>query len=149
MKPHPDFADLALPRTFDLPSFRLTPLDPAVAEEDYGVVMESSEVLSGIFGGTWPNGLTLEDNRVDMGWHEREFTARRSFSWVVRDKSGTYVGCAYIFPLIGERGVADAVTWVRAHPNRRETGASLVEEFKQWCVESLPKNVALLWKTSP
>ena len=59
MEPHPDFADTELPREARLPSFLLTPLAPAVAEEDFEAVTSSALVLKGVFGDDWPEGLTL------------------------------------------------------------------------------------------
>ena len=103
MKPHPDFAGIDLPRECDLGGFRLTPLSPDHVEEDYAAVMSSADVLRGLFD-DWPDGLTLEDDLIDLAWHEREFTTRRSFAWIIRDGEGSYLGCAYVFPAPGERG---------------------------------------------
>ncbi|MDJ1009262.1 MAG: hypothetical protein QNJ13_15710 [Paracoccaceae bacterium] len=149
MDPHPDFAETALPRSAQLPSFRLTPLGPEVAEEDYEAVMSSADVLRGVFGDDWPLGLTLADNRVDMGWHDREFTACRSFAWVVRSPGGEYLGCAYVYPAIGARGAADVVTWVRDVADRAEVMRAFNTEFADWLAPFVPAGVALTWRSSP
>lgn len=149
MVPHPDFAESSLPRTADLPGFRLTPLGPDVAEEDFEAVVASTDVLKGCFGDTWPEGLTLVDNRIDMGWHEREFTARRSFAWVVRGPEGGYLGCAYLYPAIGGRGTAEVVTWVRAMEGREAVAARFNAAFAEWLAPHIPETVRLSWRSSP
>lgn len=149
MQPHPDFADVALPRDFRLGSFHLTPLSPAQTEEDYGAVMAAAPVITGVFGGDWPQGLTLEDNRVDMGWHDREFTARRSFAWILRDEADDYIGCFYIYPDIGARGRATAVFWLCDVPDRLQVATELKALLEAWMAESLPSGIALTWQTSP
>ena len=64
-------------------------------------------------GGDWPDGLTLEENRIDLCWHLREFQNNRSFAWIVRDAAGAYLGCAYVFPDFGGDG-AQVSVWMRA-----------------------------------
>ena len=142
MEPHPDFAGLDLPRSFDLPSFGMTPLSPAELDEDFEVVTSSEAVLVGLFG-TWPEGLTREANLVDLAWHEREFTLRRSFSWIARSKSGRYLGCAYLFPSPGARGQAQLVVWIRDMPGRAERQAELLSEMQGWLGTRLPPGIAL------
>lgn len=149
MDPHPDFAETTLPREADLPGFRLTPLGPSVAEEDYEAAMASVADVSGVFGDPWPEGLTLEENRIDMGWHEREFTARRSFAWVVRSPDGTYLGCAYIYPELGRRGAADVIVWLRTMAGRDQMIGDVVRVLRAFFAEHVPDSVVLTWRTSP
>ena len=100
---HPAFEGRTIPAEATLGAYRLTLLGVDVVEEDYAVVMESAAELEGFFGDRWPRGLTLEENRIDLAWHQREFDQGRSFAWVVRDPArgappGRYLGCAYVFP---------------------------------------------------
>lgn len=148
MQPHPDFADTDLPRSFEIGAYRLTPLSMAQTEEDFAVVTDSAPVLTEIFG-DWPAGLTLEDNRVDLAWHDREFTARRSFSWIIRDEGDAYLGCFYVFPELGRRGYADAVIWLRRMDTRTEIATDLFPRLTDWAQNALPASVALSWTTSP
>ena len=148
MQPHPDFVGAALPRAFALADFRLTPLSPDFTEEDYEAVMSSSADLKG-FSGSWPEGLTLEDNRIDLAWHEREFTSNRSYSWIIRDDAGAYLGCFYIYPDIGGRGRAQAALWIRTMEERAPLARTLKEALVQWCQVVLPAQIALDWKCSP
>jgi hypothetical protein len=111
--PHPDFADAPLPQLMTLGAFHLSPLTQACVEEDFEAVTASAALLSGLFGGAWPAGLTLEDNATDLHWHKREFSTARSFAWVVRDAAGGYLGCAYLYPDIGARGHGKGYVWLR------------------------------------
>ena len=55
--------------------------------KDYDAVMSSVEHLketySAIWGSDWPEGLTLEEDLIDLGWHQREFTLCNSFAYTV------------------------------------------------------------------
>lgn len=149
MKPHPDFSAVVLPRNFALGDFRFTPLSPEFTEEDFEVVTSSSVDLKGFFDDDWPTGLTLDSNRIDLAWHEREFTTSRSFSWIVRDESGLYLGCFYIFPEIASRGHATAALWIKAMERRGEILDAVAQLLQDWCKEALPETVSLTWKYSP
>ncbi len=140
MDPHPDFADVELPRSFDLSSFSMTPLTAAQVDEDYDAVMSSAHVLKGTFG-DWPDGLTHADDLTDLHWHDREFTCRRSFSWIARDQTGQYLGCAYLFPELGTRGRARLVTWVRDIPERDALNIALETEMRDWLQSRLPGGI--------
>ncbi|WP_300034290.1 hypothetical protein [uncultured Roseobacter sp.] len=85
MKPHPDFEAIDIPMTLTLGAYQLDILTSADVEVDFDAVTRSKSVLKGLFGPAWPEGLTFEDNLTDLHWHHREFTAKRSFAWVIRD----------------------------------------------------------------
>lgn len=78
---HPEFV---FPDTFEAHCFVLSMLTIHDVVHDYDAVMSSAEHLkanySDVYGRTWPAGLTLEEGLVDLGWHQREFTVRRSFA---------------------------------------------------------------------
>jgi len=71
--------------------------------KDYDAVMSSLNHLQGIFGpnSTWPEAdLTLEQDLIDLGWHQKEFQIRSSFAYTVVSPDETRVlGCLYIFPV--------------------------------------------------
>ena len=51
-------------------------------------------------GGNWPTGPVSEDyNYIDLVWHELEFREASSFTYVVRDTAGAYLGCSYLYPM--------------------------------------------------
>ena len=146
--PHPDFADVNWPRHFALAVFQLTPLAPDCVDEDYEAVLATAPLLDGIFGG-WPEGLTREANLIDLAWHEREFTARRSFSWILRDDGATYIGCFYLFPHLGTRGCATAAMWLCDIPNRLAIAQALKMELDSWLADNLPRSIDVTWVTRP
>ena len=146
--PHPDFADVDLPRDVTIGAFHLTPLSPDFVDEDMAAVLDTGSLMDGIFG-DWPAGLTREDNAIDLAWHEREFTVRRSFSWILRDAADTYIGCVYLFPELGCRGKANVKIWLCNIPDRATVAADLKAELGGWFTKVLPPGIALTWITRP
>lgn len=144
MDPHPDFAGVTLPRDVDLSPFALTPLTMAQVDEDFAAVTGAAHVLGGLWG-TWPEGLTREDDLIDLAWHDREFSLGRSFSWIVRDGEGNYIGCAYLFPDPGARGSAQVVTWLCDLPDRVARLDALNAALAGWFDRVLPAGIALRW----
>ncbi|MFK7752969.1 MAG: hypothetical protein AB8B51_10490 [Sedimentitalea sp.] len=138
MKPHPDFDALDVPMSVTLGVYHLEVLTGADVEEDFEAVTRSQSVLQGIFGPTWPEGLTLESNLTDLHWHHREFTTKRSFAWIIRDAAGTYLGCAYLFPVIGAIGAGEATFWVADAPDRLAHLAAFGPLYERWLKELLP-----------
>ena len=55
--------------------------------KDYDAVISSVEHLKSTFSviseDDWPEGLTLEEDLIDLGWHQREFTLGFSFAYTV------------------------------------------------------------------
>ncbi len=146
--PHPDFAEVNWPRQFALGAFQLTPLAPDYVDEDFEAVLATAPLLDGIFG-SWPEGLTREGNLIDLAWHEREFTARRSFSWILRDEGETYIGCFYLFPHLGTRGFATAALWLCDVPNRLGVAQELKTGLGSWLSDNLPRSIDVTWVTRP
>jgi hypothetical protein len=145
MQPHPDFAGRIPPRSADLVLFRLAPLAPDAAEEDFAVVTRSAPVLRGFFGNDWPDGLTLTDNRIDLAWHEREFTTGRSFAWILRDPTEAYLGCAYVFPEPGERLRGHIYLWLAETPGRLTMLALFQPPLAAWLQPWLPQGGRYDW----
>lgn len=49
----------------------------------------------------WPLNITLHDNLVDLGWHEKEFRDGASFAYTITNCSrSTCYGCIYIIPTV-------------------------------------------------
>lgn len=145
MKPHPDFAASLPPRRADIGVCRLEPLAPASVAEDFANVTASARVLRGLFGTDWPLGLTLAENRIDLAWHEREFTLGRSFSWILRGETGAYLGCAYVFPDPGARLSGDVYLWLTDTPDRLTRLAAIRREFAIWLALLLPTGAQYDW----
>jgi hypothetical protein len=96
-----------VPEDFDVPEIletqrmRLRPLTINDAVKDYEAVMTSEERLRSVFdpGGDWPSGLTLEQDIIELGWHQTEFQLRTSFAYtVVSLDESEVLGCIYNLP---------------------------------------------------
>lgn len=113
---HPHFLKSPVPEEKALGPFRLRKLTVSDLDEDYAAVMESRESLLTIAESDgWPDGLTVEEDRIDLAWHQREFDLQRSFAWVITDAgSGAYLGCAYVMPAWGAEEDWDVWYWFRS-----------------------------------
>jgi len=103
-----------VPDNFEVPAvleterFRLRMLTVNDVVKDYEAVMTSKEHIHDIWGPGWPEGLTLEQNLIDLGWHQKEFQRRRSFAYtVVALDESRVLGCVYIYPTRKEGYDAD------------------------------------------
>jgi len=84
----------------------------------------------------WPLHITLKDNIVDLGWHEKEFRDKSSFSYTILDPGRTKCfGCIYIIPS-GER--AELSYWVRADGICPYTKKELLLVLKSWISQEWP-----------
>lgn len=104
------------PEQVEAEGFRLRVLRLSDAEKDFDAVTESAARLRGFMDpdSDWPDGLTLHENRVDLGWHEREFTLGHSFAWtVVSPDEARVLGCAYLYPSDKAGFDAMAFWWAR------------------------------------
>ena len=113
--------------------------------KDYDAVMSSVEHLKNIWPGSgWPIGLTLEQNLIDLGWHQKEFQRRRSFAYtVVTPDESRVIGCAYIDPTRKQGFDAVVFLWARESelPGGLET--RLHAAVKDWVAKEWPfKKVA-------
>ncbi|MEM1433244.1 MAG: GNAT family N-acetyltransferase [Pseudomonadota bacterium] len=93
--------DFTVPATLEQPKYRLRKLTVHDVIKDYDAVMSSAEHIQGVAfpASDWPSGLTLEDNLIDLGWHQREFDRRTSFAYtVVTSDESRVIGCVYINP---------------------------------------------------
>ncbi|WP_296721734.1 twin-arginine translocation pathway signal protein [Erythrobacter sp.] len=108
--------EFTVPEELVTPDFRLRMLTVNDVVRDFEAVVASTPHLSKLFpsSGGWPTGLTLEDNLIDLGWHQREFTRRRSFAYTVLSPDGAKViGCVYINPTRKVGYDADVTFWAR------------------------------------
>lgn len=130
MDPHPEYAGRPIPEEVPLGDFRLTMLTEADLDDDMAAIKESMEDLAGIFGVPWPRGLTREADRADLVRHRREFAASRAFAWVIRDRTGAYLGCAYVRPSLDRPGAARVAHWMRS--SAKVHGPAFAALFHEW-----------------
>lgn len=109
--------------------------------KDYDAVISSRDRLKGLFGpeGDWPDGLTLEEDLIDLAWHQREFTLRYSFAYTVVSTDETRcMGCFYLFPSQVQGFDAAAFYWVRSGPDAEIRDGELGARLRQWLKSTWP-----------
>jgi len=121
------------------PDFILRPLVIQDVVKDYDAVMTSIDHLQGIFGDNWPSPtLTLEQDLIDLGWHQKEFQRRTSFAYtVMAPDESRCLGCAYIYPTTRAPHDAEAYCWIRASDAPR-LDTPLFETFRTWLETTWP-----------
>ena len=127
-------ADYVVPKTIETAEFRLRMLTVHDVVKDYDAVMSSLDHCKTIWPGSkWPEGLTLEQNLIDLGWHQKEFQLRRSFAYtVVSPSESAVLGCVYIEPT--KRRDYDAVVFLWARESELAGGLEdrLYHTVKDW-----------------
>lgn len=133
-------ADFAIPATVETREFRLRMLTVNDVVKDFDAVVTSTAHLKSVFpGDDWPEGLTLEQNLIDLGWHQKEFQNRSSFAYtVVTPDESRVIGCVYINPT-RKRG-HDAVVYLWARQSELAGGLEerLTAAVKQWIAKDWP-----------
>lgn len=151
-----------IPERLETDKFRLRMLTINDVNKDYDAVMSSIEHLKGVFGpvdivgdlGDWPeNNLTKEQDLIDLGWHQREFQDRTSFTFtVVNLDESQCLGCVYILPSENSNYDAMVIMWVRESEVKNDLDNVLFTTVKNWIKKEWPfKNVAypgreIAWK---
>jgi hypothetical protein len=138
-------AEFKIQETLETKDFRLRMLTVNDVVKDYDAVMTSVEHLKTLWpGSTWPEGLTFEQDLIDLGWHQKEFQMRKSFAYTVVTPSESMVtGCVYINPT-RKRGY-DAVVYLWARQSELASGleTQLYAAVKDWISKKWPfKKVA-------
>jgi hypothetical protein len=102
--------------------------------KDYDAVMSSVDHVSTIWpGGRWPVGLTLEQNLIDLGWHQKEFQTRRSFAYtVVSVDESRVLGCVYIEPTSKRGYDAEVCLWARSSELADGLEDRLLTAVEEW-----------------
>jgi hypothetical protein len=129
-----------IPENLETKKFRLRMLTVNDVVKDYDAVMSSVDELGTIWPDSgWPVGLTLEENLIDMGWHQREFLTRRSFAYTVVSLDETRVlGCVYIDPTRKRGYDAEVYLWARETKLGTGLDSSLCDAVKLWLKSEWP-----------
>ena len=132
----------SVPEKLETPRFLLRMLSINDVVKDYEAVMTSVDHLRGVFGpkSSWPSpDLTLEQDLIDLGWHQKEFQRRTSFAYTVMDPTESEcLGCVYLYPT--EKSGFDAVVilWVRKSERAKGLDPILFEAVKEWVAKKWP-----------
>jgi hypothetical protein len=139
-------AEFTVPESLETERMRLRPLSIHDAVKDFAAVMESEERLRTVYrpDGEWPSGLTLEQNIIELGWHQTEFQLRTSFAYtVVSLDEHEVLGCMYIYPTSVPDYGAEISMWVRQSQVEEGLDEHLFETVERWVAACWPlKNPA-------
>jgi hypothetical protein len=143
-------AQTLVPADFQVPelytsrqgTFKLKPLGPKYAAQDYAAYMGSIQHLQKTFtfSTSWPHaGLTMADAIKDVEGEQAAFLARKKFTYaVLNPNESRELGCVYISPSRKQGYDATVRMWVTA--NQAEIGFDkrLLEEVKAWLQAKWP-----------
>lgn len=135
--------DFAVPEGLKHPRFRLRMLTVNDLIKDYDAVMTSVEHLQKTYSaesdGVWPEGLTLEEDLIDLGWHQREFTMGYSFAYTMMSPDERRcLGCMYINPTRKQDHDAKVTLWVRADELASGLDEELYQAVRDWIANDWP-----------
>ena len=112
-----------IPSTTEVPTgleqerFRLRPITIHDTVRDYDAVMSSREHLWSLFGEAWgwpPAGLTLEQDLIDLAWHQKEADLKAAFNFAVMSPDESrLLGCVYVDPPTKQGYAAEVFWWCR------------------------------------
>lgn len=133
--------DFEVPDRLEGPGYHLRMLSVGDLEKDFAAVVESADRLRGLFGpdSAWPDGVTMDEDLIDLAWHQREFSIRHSFAYTVMtaDESRC-LGCMYIFPSDRRGYEATVFYWVRSGPDAEARDADLGRRVRDWLATRWP-----------
>jgi len=130
---------VTVPAGIETEDFRIRVLTINDVVRDYDAVMSSIDHLRGVFGpgSSWPSAdLTLEQDLIDLGWHQKEFQNGSSFAYTVMSlDESRCLGCVYVYP--SEKAGYDArvILWVRQSEIREGLDEKLFSAVKIWLSE--------------
>ena len=132
-------ADFKVPDSLQNEHFRIRMLTVNDVVKDYDAVMSSIEHLNKKFPNWgWPKkDLTLEQNLIDLGWHQKEFQIRSSFAYTVVSLDESQVlGCIYIDPSDKSNFDAEIHLWIRPSELDKGLDSILFDSVKKWISEN-------------
>ena len=139
-------ADFKVPTILENQYFRIRMLTINDAIKDYDMEMSSKDHLHEMFPDwNWPpDDMSLEQELIDLGWHQKEFQRRRSFVYTVISLDESIIlGCVRINPTTKADYDANIDMWVRTSVLDKGYDKILFDMVKQWVAKDWPfKKVA-------
>ena len=139
--------DFTPPRELRFGRLRAIAITREDLDDDVRGINASLELIRRTRGGGWPTEpVTAEGNYLDLVWHEREFREGDSFSYVVRERDGGYLGCCYLYP-VGRRVPldddlitcdVDVSWWVTPDAYAGGYYAELFQALRNWVTSAFP-----------
>ena len=142
--------EFVVPLELSTDQFKLRVLSIDDVEKDFEAVTSSATRVSQVWPDSgWPEGLTLRQNLIDLGWHEKEFQNRSSFAYtVVTQDESSVQGCVYVYPTQKSGYDAEVFMWVRESERAGDLDAQLFQDVQAWLVADWPfSNVAYPGRT--
>ncbi|HQR56049.1 MAG TPA: GNAT family N-acetyltransferase [Burkholderiaceae bacterium] len=140
--------DFQVPAVVETARYRLRSITIHDAFKDYDAVMSSREHLWSRFGEAWgwpAADMTIEQNIVDLGWHQKEFQLRSSFDYAVMSlDERRLLGCVYIDPPHEPATDADVWFWARQSELASGLEAELAAFVVAWLADAWPFEVVTL-----
>ncbi len=133
--------DFAVPERLEAERFHLRPITIHDIIKDYDAVMTSVEHLQASFPlWGWPQpDMSLEQDLIDLAWHQREAMLRSSFNYAVMSRDERrLLGCVYIDPPEKAGSDAEVSFWVRADELDTGLEAELETAVRRWVAERWP-----------
>lgn len=134
--------DFVVPENLVTESFRLRMLTIHDAVKDYEAVMTSREHLQGVFGpgSNWPAAdLSLEQDLIDLAWHQKEFQNRTSFAYTMMSlDEQRCLGCVYFYPTKATDYDAQIILWARQSELAGGLEVQLLKSVKDWVETTWP-----------
>jgi hypothetical protein len=134
--------DFDVPEGLETDRFILRMLTVNDVVKDYDAVMTSVDHLRGVFGpqSNWPSPeLTLEQDLIDLGWHQKEFQRSSSFAYTMMNPSESEcLGCVYVVPTSKHGYDAAVFLWVRKSAFDKGLDPILFRAVKEWLRSKWP-----------
>ncbi len=128
--------------------FRIRPITIHDVFRDYDAVMSNREQLWSRFGSIWgwpAADLTLEQDMIDLAWHQKEAQLRSSFNYAVMSLDETrLLGCVYVDPPELEQTEADIWFWARSDGPFAGVETELAAFVIQWLERLWPFDVVAI-----
>jgi regulation of enolase protein 1 (concanavalin A-like superfamily) len=124
-----------------------TPIGRSDLSDDVAGINASLDIIRQTRGGRWPTEpVTAEGNYLDLVWHEAEQRDASSYTYVLRDPSGRYLGCFYLYPLGRRQPLSaelmehdvDVSWWVTETAHAEGYYPKVYEALREWSVRSFP-----------
>ena len=132
--------DFEVPATLETNEYRLRMLSINDVDMDYEAVMSSANHLSQVWPDSdWPEGLTLEQNLIDLAWHQKEFQRRTSFAYTMATlDEKKVIGCVYFYPTSKLGHDTEVFMWVRESELNTGLDSRLFEAVRIWLKDDWP-----------
>lgn len=132
--------EFSVPTGLVAEAFTLRMLSIDDVEKDFEAVTSSAAHVSQVWPDSdWPQGLTLRQNLIDLGWHEKEFQNRSSFAYtVVSPDDSRVLGCVYLYPTLKAAYDAEIFLWVRESELAAGLDGDLFQAVRAWLGSAWP-----------